>query len=318
MPPDVSVVIPTHNRRAYLEGAIQSCLTGNDAIDVEVIVVDDGSTDGTREYLRALDDERVRPFFQEHQGAQRARNRGLDEAEGWAIKFLDDDDYLLPGALADQHALLKTSGVDVCYGDHRAYSEADDETLYTANNDRFENFFVGVATWKVKRNPLIFLFRRAAIAQVRWDESLDYLQDVAFMLDAGSQHLTCRKLEAIVAVRRVHENGSISETRSEAPAASKHNLRGEMYWSAYQQLAANGPVSAAHRRAAAAGLWRQAHLLAPLSFRDFTKWYEKAMVADPAFLPPRRNALLEMLDRVASPKLTEWLINPIRRTSLKG
>jgi len=49
MRPDVSVVIPTYNRRSMVQQAIESCFEGNDEIDVEVVVVDDGSTDGTRE-----------------------------------------------------------------------------------------------------------------------------------------------------------------------------------------------------------------------------------------------------------------------------
>jgi len=57
MPPDVSVVIPTYNRKEYLKKAISSCFDGNEDINIEVIVIDDGSTDGTREYLKELSDD---------------------------------------------------------------------------------------------------------------------------------------------------------------------------------------------------------------------------------------------------------------------
>lgn len=71
--PDVSVVIPTYNRENYLRRAVASCFDGNVGLDVEVVVVDDGSSDGTRKYL----DDRVRPIFQEHQGSQVVQQRAL-------------------------------------------------------------------------------------------------------------------------------------------------------------------------------------------------------------------------------------------------
>lgn len=314
--PDISVVIPTFNRRRFLEEAIQSCFAGNDALDVEVVVVDDGSTDGTRDWLRRLDDERVRPFFQEHQGAQVARNRGMKEAEGWAIKFLDDDDYLTPGALAEQYRVLASNGVDVCYGDYQVYSEEESEVVSCTRNGDYSRLFEGVASSGIKRMPIIFLFRHSAIEQVRWDESLDYHQDVAFVLDAASRHLTCRKTDTLVAVHRKHGKGKITDTRNQASTATKRKLKSKMFWRAYRKLSTHGPLDASLRQAVASGLWRQAHMLAPYSFRAFSKWYDKIRVVDPTFLPSRPNALLSMIDRIASPRLTEWLINPIRKAKL--
>jgi glycosyltransferase involved in cell wall biosynthesis len=316
MSPDVSVIIPTYNRRRFLEQAIQSCFDGNDVLDVEVVVVDDGSTDGTRDWLRRLNDERVRPFFQEHQGAQVARNRGMKEARGYAIKFLDDDDYLMPGALAKQYRVLNSNGVDVCYGNYQVYSEEENEVASCVRNDDYSRLFEGIASAGIKRTPIIFLFRRSAIEQVRWNESLDYHQDVAFMLDAASRHLTCRKTDALVAVLRTHGQGKIADTRKQVSVPKKRKLKSKMFWRAYRQLSAHGPLDASLRQTAAAGLWRQAHMLAPYSFRAFKKWYDKIRVVDPTFLPPRPNALLSMIDRVASPRLTEWLINPIRKAKL--
>ena len=122
--PDISVVIPTYNRKEYLQQAISSCFEGNEGIGVEVVVVDDGSTDGTRAFLEELDHDRVRPFFQEHQGGQVARNRGLAEAQGTYIKFLDDDDWLAEGTLSREVEALEQTESAVCYGPYLAV-EAD-------------------------------------------------------------------------------------------------------------------------------------------------------------------------------------------------
>ena len=91
--PLVSVVIPTFNRAHYVADAIDSCLAqtyGN----LEIIVVDDGSTDGTEDALRENYGDRIRLLAQDNQGPGIARNRGIAAARGEYIHFLDADDRL--------------------------------------------------------------------------------------------------------------------------------------------------------------------------------------------------------------------------------
>lgn len=97
----VSVVIPTHNRSALLRRAIQSCLDQGMACG-EVIVVDDHSADDTADVVASFRDTRIRYLVSPSKGGPAARNFGLSEARFELIKFLDDDDYLLPGALQRQ------------------------------------------------------------------------------------------------------------------------------------------------------------------------------------------------------------------------
>jgi glycosyltransferase involved in cell wall biosynthesis len=97
--PTVTVVIPTHNRKDLLLHALMSAL-GQERVALEVIVVDDGSSDGTAEMLAALTDRRVRVVHHETaQGVSGARNRGIAEARGEWIAFLDDDDLWAPNKL---------------------------------------------------------------------------------------------------------------------------------------------------------------------------------------------------------------------------
>jgi glycosyltransferase involved in cell wall biosynthesis len=101
-----TVIIPTHNYGRFLEEAVASVLAqGVD--DLEVVVVDDGSTDETPAILARLDDPRVRSVRIEGGGASGARNTGLDLARGRYIAFLDADDRWRPGKLARQLALLE-------------------------------------------------------------------------------------------------------------------------------------------------------------------------------------------------------------------
>ena len=87
----VSVIIPTYNRSQMLREALESVVEQTYA-DLEVIVVDDGSTDDSEAIVKAFNDQRVRYFKQANSGVSSARNRGLDNAKGEYICFLDSDD----------------------------------------------------------------------------------------------------------------------------------------------------------------------------------------------------------------------------------
>jgi glycosyltransferase involved in cell wall biosynthesis len=94
--PDVSIVIPSHNRWHLLRRTLAGALA-QEGVDHEVIIVDDGSSDGTSERLADLDEPRLRVFRHEQgRGVARARNRGLEEARGDWVAFLDDDDLWAP------------------------------------------------------------------------------------------------------------------------------------------------------------------------------------------------------------------------------
>ncbi|HEX6678537.1 MAG TPA: glycosyltransferase [Actinomycetes bacterium] len=105
--PSVSVVVPTHNRRHLLPRTLSSVL-GQVGVDLEVIVVDEASRDGTAAYLRELDDDRVRVVRHERpKGTARARNAGIDLAAGSYVAFCDDDDLWAPDKLAVQLDALR-------------------------------------------------------------------------------------------------------------------------------------------------------------------------------------------------------------------
>ncbi|MDI6853136.1 MAG: glycosyltransferase [Deltaproteobacteria bacterium] len=114
--PKISVVIPTHNRARYLPEAIQSVLNqGCD--DLEVLVVDDGSTDDTPEVMAEMTDPRVRYLRKEKTGAPDTRNWGIANARGEWLLWLDSDDTLMPGWLSKLAGVLADGdGADVYYG----------------------------------------------------------------------------------------------------------------------------------------------------------------------------------------------------------
>jgi glycosyltransferase involved in cell wall biosynthesis len=107
--PEVTVVIPTYNRVRFVGRAIRSALAQTYS-DIEVVVVDDGSTDDTQTQIESLAqaDERVRYLRHEaNRGAQAARNTGIRAARGRYIALLDSDDEWLPNKLATQMAVFE-------------------------------------------------------------------------------------------------------------------------------------------------------------------------------------------------------------------
>lgn len=104
---EISVIIPTYNRGNFTKEAIKSILAQTYK-DFEIIVVDDGSTDDTKELVQAFGDQ-VRYLYQENKGPSAARNLGILNAKGKYIAFCDSDDRFLPTKLEKQVDFIKNN-----------------------------------------------------------------------------------------------------------------------------------------------------------------------------------------------------------------
>ena len=131
MKPKVSVVIPAYNRAEKVQRAIDSALTQSFS-DMEVIVVDDGSTDNSRQVLAGAYGDSIRYFYQPNQGASVARNRGVAEARGEWIAFLDSDDLWEKDKLEWQLKTLErfSSQCGACYTDVRMFNHEETRTFF--------------------------------------------------------------------------------------------------------------------------------------------------------------------------------------------
>lgn len=96
----VSIVTPSFNGRRYLEATARSILSQSGPFELEWVVVDGGSTDGTVDFLGTLDDPRVRWTSEADRGQSHAINKGMDAASGDVVAWLNTDDLYAPGALA--------------------------------------------------------------------------------------------------------------------------------------------------------------------------------------------------------------------------
>ena len=122
-PPVLSVVVPSYNVEAYIGECLDSLLSQTLA-NLEVIVVDDGSTDATSDIVEryARSDHRVVTLRQTNSGQGIARNRGVEVARGEFLAFIDADDTVPPRAFAYMLATLQKTGSDFCVGSARRFS----------------------------------------------------------------------------------------------------------------------------------------------------------------------------------------------------
>lgn len=183
----VSVVIPVRNREKTIQRAIDSVLRQTYS-NIELIVIDDGSTDNTVEKIRLYQDRRIRLIcLKEHRGANKARNIGIADAKGDYIAFQDSDDEWIPEKLVTQISYMKRNMFDACYSAY--FRHIGDETeiipLEYKNREKYEKNIkevlkqgnsIGTPTLVIHKNVLVKMNGEG------FDEKLPRLQDYDFAI----------------------------------------------------------------------------------------------------------------------------------------
>lgn len=109
----ISVIIPVYNAEKYIKRAVESVLMQTYR-EIEVIIVDDGSTDGSVSVCTSIDDVRIKVIRQENAGPAQARNTGLENANGEFVCFLDADDYLEPNFIEVLYKGILQVDISIC------------------------------------------------------------------------------------------------------------------------------------------------------------------------------------------------------------
>ncbi|MDF0551739.1 glycosyltransferase [Kamptonema sp. UHCC 0994] len=182
----VSIIIPCFNAETWVGEAIESCFKQS-YTPIDVIVIDDGSTDGSLEIIKNYDGRLIWETGP-NRGGNYARNRGFELAKGEYIQYLDADDYLLPDKIERQVNFLDGMGADIVYGDvNYQYHLPDGEILQEAVNivgisgnckDVLESLLAYGCL-----PPIAYLFKKSAVINsIRWDETLKCGQDRDFLI----------------------------------------------------------------------------------------------------------------------------------------
>ncbi len=202
----VSVVIPTYNRASLLGEAIKSVLDQTYS-DYEIIVVDDGSTDNTRDIVNQFKVENLRYFYQEKKGVSVARNRGIHEARGQYIAFLDSDDLFLPEKLKLQIDLFeKTPELGMVYGAYTSVDEKENEiSIHPAR--AYPGGYKEMLTSCTVATPTVMV-KRVVLEQVgAFDEVMSLAEDVDLWCRIFRYH-PIDMIETPVSKVRIHSGGT--------------------------------------------------------------------------------------------------------------
>jgi glycosyltransferase involved in cell wall biosynthesis len=219
--PAVSIVLPTYNRRQHLQRAISSVLRQTFA-DFELIVVDDGSTDGTAEFVKEFDDSRIVCIsLPQNRGQAAARNAGIRVARAPLIAFQDSDDEWLDEKLAGQMEILRREpAAAMTYGDLLRFPrtgapftiqapELAPGRLFDNRPTRYASFGIGIQTCVIRAEVLNRIGG--------FDERLRCFEDLELFLRITRRHKTVRLPRVLV--HYFENEGGVSHIEREELAA---------------------------------------------------------------------------------------------------
>jgi GT2 family glycosyltransferase len=217
--PTVSVLIPCHNAAPYVVAALDSVL-GQTWRRLEVIVIDDGSTDGSAAILAGYARRGVRVIHQQNTGASAARNRALEASTGEFILFLDADDLVNSEHIASLHAAIADAPRCIAMSQWDRFTVSPDEACFPHRPTYLD---VPGAAWLAQdwaeaacmTQCGMFLMPRAVLADVGgWDERLTLIDDFEFYARVIAASAGIRYAPGARLYYRSGLGGSLSGTRS--------------------------------------------------------------------------------------------------------
>ncbi|CAI3654987.1 glycosyltransferase family 2 protein [Clostridium neonatale] len=202
----VSVIMAVYNGEKYIQEAIESVFNQTYK-DIELVVVDDGSTDNTRKIVEKYEDVIYR--YQENKGQGSARNLGIEVSKGEYLAFLDSDDLYAPDKIEKQlKILLENNNIDVVYNDLKVVDEnlkylniLKSEGIY----ERREDLLANIIYRQVIQGPICMMLRRKCIEDIKWSEELIYAVDYEYVIKLALKY-NFKYLEEPLYIYRRHES----------------------------------------------------------------------------------------------------------------
>lgn len=207
--PEVSVIIPAYNCEEYIVQAVESVLQQEDCLK-EIVIIDDGSTDGTEAVLRPYDD-RIRYVKQENKGVAAARNHGIAIAKADFIAFLDADDYFLPSKLYLQAEMLtKRPDIGIIHSGWQRVDHQGNKLLDVRPWEQVPELnLAGWLRWKPVL-PSAMMFRREWLQYVGgFDARFPPAEDTNLVLKLTLKGCKTAWLKQITVCYRQHESSAM-------------------------------------------------------------------------------------------------------------
>ena len=192
--PSLSIIVPVYQAREYLEKCIKSIL-GQSFSDIELILVDDGSNDGSEKICNdfAQKDKRVKIIRQENQGVSSARNTGLDYATGEYIAFVDADDWVESNIFQESMEVIRKSKADIlCHGfmkdiwrnGEKESSPKGEPEMEGVLSKRMMKDYVLDQKGEISVNVFSYIFVKELVEDIRFNIHMPYAEDTVFVMQA--------------------------------------------------------------------------------------------------------------------------------------
>jgi glycosyltransferase involved in cell wall biosynthesis len=282
---DVSVIIPTFNRLWSLPRAVESCR--DTRCQTEIIVVDDGSDDGTWEWLQQQ--EGIVALRQPNQGQTYAVNYGVKIARGRYIRFLDSDDFLSKGFIDAQFDAAVASEADVVYSRVDLYEEEGGKV--TSFDDPLWDDFMSVQLGECYGSHFLgMLFRREVLPPVPRRPEFSLRDDRMFLLEVALQNPKISVVPGCCGYWVQHRT-QMQRSYPGIQGVAAHWQLLSIFRRILRELDVRGELTLRRRRAACRVLWPLAHWIAYTHLQEAADLAEWIFSLDPNFHVPERGLL---------------------------
>jgi len=298
---DISIIIPTYNRLWSLPQTIESCRNNN--CTVEIIVIDDGSTDGTWEWLKLQNG--ITCVRQSNLGKCWAINRGFELASGKYIRFLDSDDILISNANDEQYNIAIEGAPDIVVSGYKTIS-SDGQIINAHPWVPCDDFIARQLGECDGSHYSAFIFKKIFLIDIPHRPDFAFRDDRLFILEAALKSPVIKIYNGFSFLHRMHPNDrlQINEGIKQSVQNYQHYL---IYKRILTELEDSGKLTDRYKKASANVLWHLAHWMAKTHIDDAENIYEWVYKLDPGFTPVE-NLKLALLYKKIGFRNTEILL----------
>ncbi|EPC6045161.1 glycosyltransferase family 2 protein [Serratia marcescens] len=240
----ITVIVAAYNTEKYISECVDSVLIDN-SNDIELIVINDGSTDATGSILDKVSDQRLKVLHTKNSGQSVARNAGLSIATGEYIMFLDSDDKLEKGAISRISSIIEKQKPDIIMFESKVFFEDDDlayrfNPKYERNANLCDKLTSGVEFFKSAVNagnyivnPCLYISSRKALNNVTFNDGIIHEDNIFTTMLLLENEVTVYCINEKLHLRRIRHGSVMTQRKGDA------HLKG--YYACIQELANNRP-----------------------------------------------------------------------------
>jgi glycosyltransferase involved in cell wall biosynthesis len=297
----VSIIIPTYNRLWSLPKTIASC--NQNKVKVEIIVIDDGSTDGTWEWLQSQTD--VIAIKQQNLGKCWAVNKGFDIASGEYVRFLDSDDMLAENANDEQYQIARQTNADIVTAGYKTI-DINDKTIGENKWTNCDDFIAQQLGECDGSHYSAFIFKKSFLADIPHRPDFAFRDDRLFILEVALKYPVIGVYDKLALLHRMHSNDRL-QGNNDIRASVQNYQHYQIYKRILTKLEMDGRLTDRYKKASVNALWHLAHWMAKTHLADAYNIYKWVYELDPQFTPTG-NKPLRLLYKTLGFVFTERLL----------